>query len=851
MLAPYALQVRLDFSSTTLEPSSEGFKVSAVTHAKMLQCDLTPRSRMICEFALAGAPDDRHSFAFVARGAGGDVRTPRLSCPTVHGDGALRGTESSAAAPPSPLAAPLPPILDADGRVASPRASGSSADGDDDPAIYAMCGLGATVSVLTTWQAGYRAAVRVRRWVPHARLTMGFGGRTGPRGQPYDLSVLSLFGASLHDAAGGKGRAESAHADAVEVQLAAAPDREYGGFGFTARGLPPPTDYFVVRCPSVTTAMLTSPPPPPDCELGAAFSFVETWRTGFEAEVSVRSWRAGATFRLDFGTSGAPPLHVLNVVHAIVDTPSAHAPKPAAGRELKSKTTAPSGTGAGGSASSSGGATLPPATRVVEVRLLAGSFSSFRLTARFADSGGSAGTEEVATPYLSCAIAHPPPPPMTSTTPRSHLSMAMMQQGVVKPPARPAAPKLLKATCASVSITWTAPGSAGVPVQEYRVWASREGLPDALAKEGLREPRAELTGLLASTRYSIAVQARGPAGWSAIGVGTEASTQPALRTPAPPFDAPKPASAASALMHLKAQPAGAGGARRSLVQATVRGDDGGDGAGDGGAEGEGLEEGAGESAVGACAAGLLLKLPTLRGGCSGDESLSVEARRADRRDGNAWTRVATRATSREEERDGSLSARGSCWHSPACCLGARACAARATCVPAGVTSEEAYIDASALDAESAWTFRTLAHNAHGSSSAGPPSEALLPHHALSSGVRAPHVEVTGSSTLRISSALSRGADDDSSSTDGLSDSVRVACDVDWHGQFEVLLRHDSSTEWQTLTQVPEAGARLPVEVGSALCGHGCYVRLRLRNVRCCRPPCMRLHVHHSPWPWVL
>ena len=107
-----------------------------------------------------------------------------------------------------------------------------------------------------------------------------------------------------------------------------------------------------------------------------------------------------------------------------------------------------------------------------------------------------------------------------------------------------------------------------------------------IAVEKLSAPRVELTGLLAATRFSFVVQARSPAGWSAMGEAGHASTERALHAPAVPFAAP-------------------------FAAPLAEGDTGVWGGGDPKAR---------------CGS-LLLELPALRGGCAGDGWLELQQAR--------------------------------------------------------------------------------------------------------------------------------------------------------------------------------------------------------------------------------
>ena len=76
-------------------------------------------------------------------------------------------------------------------------------------------------------------------------------------------------------------------------------------------------------------------------------------------------------------------------------------------------------------------------------------------------------------------------------------------------PDRPQPPQIVRASCASVTLSWAPPDAHGWSIDEYRVWTARDGLPAIIEEEQLHETRAELTGLLAGTLYEFRVQARG------------------------------------------------------------------------------------------------------------------------------------------------------------------------------------------------------------------------------------------------------------------------------------------------------------------------------------------------------
>ena len=777
--------VRLDFSSTALPADADGFHVASPTHAKVGSlCELTPGSRMICEFVLSSAPDDKHSFGFIARGGGAPVQPPALSCDAVGGGAAAAGGGGQGAAagtgtgggqsPPGSAGGGAAPEGSTRGGAPSVQTSGLAGDDDDsiDPAALERCAMGVTVSIQNSWASGYRAAVRVRRWAPSAKLTVDFGAGV-------EVELLNTYGATTAAQKGGSSRPPSGPGGkgqrVIEFTLGPRPDRDYAGFGFTARGAPFAPEAAEVRCPTVTAEMLVPPPPPPDCALGASFKYLDTWRTGFEAEVAVERWRAGARFTLDFTPSGSPPLLVLNSWHAAAEAPP-DADRPS-GRQLAANK-AKGGHADAATSARQGSASLT-ASRVISLVLLPEASASFRITARFAEASPGeldASHAVLRAPILSCTSGGLPPPPPPRPAHRGGNTNV--------PPDPPVAPRVLRASCASITLAWDGGGGGGGGdggggggggggVLEYRVWASRGSLPRAVVREGLSAPQAELTGMLASTTYSFVVQARNAAGWSGYSAEAHGSTEAALRSPATPYQAPTPSdeAAAAAKLTSSGHAETAGGGRAS-----------GDATG----------------SLPACALGVRLSLPALRGGCSGDEYANVEVQRLGG-DGDAggaaeagWSVVASR-----------------------------------------VLGDDVFIDEGALRlvagkdtrpiAAAAYRFRTVAHNGKGASPPGPATEPLLTHHALSAAVRAPLVVATGPTTLRI------GADERIGDLTGGAGGA-MPCDLSRRMRFEVLLRHEHSSEWRTLVELPEAGTGLPVEVGGATCHHGCYLKVRALNI---------------------
>ena len=752
-----------------LGASAGGFSISTVKNAKTGQCDLrTPRdggdglgssTLRLCEFILGAAPDDKHSFGFVAHGTGA-IEPRTLSC-----DGAGYGGPSPASStawyPPFP---PLSAGLDEPTRLA-----------------LAACRMGATLSILNVWTGGFRAAVRILHWVPRATLTLRFHPTADAASAGlHPIQLLTVYAATA---------SRAAEDGAITFRLGDTPDAEYKGLGFTARGAPP-VQSALFACAGVTAAMLISPPPPPNCILGADFAYVDSWGSGFEAEVSVRSWRGGARFVLDFGPLALPPLEVLSMWRAVLDPSAAAA---AAGPSDLEHSGGPSAKHASAAASTAG-------TSVVVVRLVPepegkhdAAYASFKLTARFTGAAVPAvAGSSLGRPTISCNIAHSPPPPPRpgqDAMGQDASAFASLDSTGWAPPEQPAAPRLVRSSCASLEVEWTAPAAHGHPIEEYRLLSSRPGIPMRTVGEGLTLTRKELTGLLASTTYTLAVQARGPAGWSRVSERMYASTEPAMRLPATPYGVPKPAGTAAAAAQLRpavSASTGGGGSLAGSVDET------------------------------SCEPGVVLTLPELRGGCSGDEWLSVELQRAT--EPGVWRSAAKHAVTPDV------------W----------------------INS----IGTEPLDALTAVYARVVAHNSVGSSTAGARSEPILPHHAVSAAFHPPSVEPISSSSLLIwgplfgangegrqppprqadlashlpSHLLSHHTAFNTARGGGTGDGG-PPCRLDEAIRFEVLLRHEGSSTWQTLLQVGDEGAPLPIAVGSTYCHAGCYIKLRALNVR--------------------
>ena len=704
------------------------FAVSTVHNAKVSgRSGCNTQRASVCSFELASLPDDKHGFGFVAQGKPPAATSVQISCDSVKG--------GTSAAPPPPQSSPPP----------YPPLTGGGALGGGAP-VGGSCLMDVEVEVTGTWQAGYRAAVRVSSWVGGARLVLSFRGE-------FAVQLLSIWGATLVEQQ--QLPARKGGGSAATFELAMRPVAQYGGFGFTARGKPFPQPLVAIDCADVDEAAVSRAraaagvlPRDAGCVLGASFRFVQTWAAGFEAEVAVMSWRADALFTLDFATAAAATttsVQLLDTWHAVAEDAVAG--------------------GAGGGS-------------VVKVRLLAAAagespYTAFRITAR--SSNGAASDTGPREPTLSCAVrVHSPPPP---PAPRPAVTGKKGKGGAVgggepawEPPEAPAAPRVVRVSCASVTLQWAAADPNGWAVDEYRVWASRGGSPKPLlAADGLKTPSAELTGLLAATSYSFVVQARGPAGWSAMGAAGHASTEPAIRAPTLPFGSPHAATAADAETEAAAGGDYGGGAAR-------------------------------------CSS-LLLRLPALRGGCAGDGWLELQARvgGADTdTDLGGWFTLVPRSTSelvrvtpqQLREAHGDAAAEGD---------GGTGGGNRGMALAAAAHS-----------------FRVVAHNGVGSSGTGPASEVLLPAHQYAAAVLPPTVELTSSASVLVRPGAA---------ADGGEGCAR--------GAYEVLVRRGPADEggadgaalgewgeWRTLLQTGEAGAPLPIEVGSVRCTEGCAFRVR-------------------------
>ena len=492
MLATWrpAATMRLDFGT-----SSGSYTVSTVKNARVGgKCELAAGSAMVCDFVLGSEPDSSHGFTFVARGGGGIISSPRLSCDDQRGAGSSPLATASVGA----RASHYPPI---------PPLALTARNAKEEEAI-AACGLGPILTIQTRWQAGYRAAVRVVHWAAGAMVRLRLSGPAAA------LDVLTVYGATLHPmgrgVVGGGGEEDDEGAEQERrgptyiFELGAQPDRAYDGFGFTSRGQPPAIDSVRFSCPTVTMAMLTSPPPPPDCLLGAEFKYVDTWASGFECEVRVRSWRGGAQFRLDFasianGASGSPPrVEVINSWRAALVASGAAdaavggdggamigegeriedeqggaeqvlAAEHAAHRERKS-----------------GRQHASSSVLVVLVDEPAGDrYTSFKLTMRLVTPSSttaavpSFANGQLASPTVSCTVPSKPPPPPPSNWPAN-------AHGAWRPPDQPVPPRVLRASCASLEISWTAPEDYGWSIEECE--SCRSSRPQPTLPTSLHQP---------------------------------------------------------------------------------------------------------------------------------------------------------------------------------------------------------------------------------------------------------------------------------------------------------------------------------------------------------------------------
>ena len=744
--------IRIDFRG-----SGGDYSMATVKNAKLgAHCSMHHKSEMACEFVLGTEPDNKGAFSFVARGGGGTIHPPLLSCGTAAASKRARhdGHAPGAAADEATAYPPLPPI---------------ASHTQQEVLALDRCALGPIVTVKNTWAAGYRAAVRLVHWVPHATLTLRVGApKPATASTAGRLELLNTYAATVSKPAPADGT--------VTFHLAAAADEAYGGFGFTARGVPPPLDDLDFRCPNVTAAMVVSPPPPPDCVLGASFEYLDSWGVGFEAEVRVRSWRGGARFHLDFDGLGWPPLEVLNTWHAVLEKPPRERAHAGGGGAPHGAAAARASGGHASHASSKGSEAIstarelsqgaPTVASAIDVTLVpepkGSPYESFKLVARFAPDTSDVRAPSalpaapLALPVLSCTVAHAPPPP----TPRTTELSGATSKGAFVPPDAPEQPRVLRASCASIEVGWEAPDDRGWSIEEYRVLAGRPGVDPEVVAHGLKATRAELTGMLTSTTYAISVQARGPAGWSASSEAVYGSTEPALRQPATPYGAPKPAATGAAAAQLRVAASPNVGSGTSAIRP--------------------------DAPSGACANGVALNLPALRGGCSGDEWYTLEVQRAT--EPGVWRSATQRFVSENVAVDGF---------------------------------------GGAIDARTAFYTRLVAHNSAGSSSAGPRSELLISNHGLSPAVMAPLVEATSSFSILIRPPHgSAGAHGHAAGATP----PPLGCDVARGLHYEVLLRHEGADEWQTLMQVGEGGQQLPIEVGSTACRGGCYLKLRALNV---------------------
>jgi len=646
--------VQLDFRSSFPQGTTKGnapFAVTSAHHSRIGSCEVNSGEGTTCEFVLGGAPDEKHGFGFVIRGSGDKVRPPSFSCAAV-GEELPSDYSSPSAAPP----APLPPLLE----PASFSDLKSFNDGD--------CLMKARLSVKTSWQAGYRAAVSIAHWLPDAVISIEFA-------PDYHLKVLATYGARLQSVPD--------EAGAASFRLASAPDPEYDGFGFTARGIAPPLSSLRVTCKEVTPDMLVSPPPATDCPFGAEFKYLEQWSGGFEAEVHVRSWRAGARICLDFSAVTSAPLQLLNSWHASSDN----------GAEAAESATDMTGHAVSGSALF---------FRLVEVDPSNGQQPKdvFRLTVRLGSTNTNTITPSLsAAPHITCAVVYvPPPPPSPSPPSQTANTLTNEQNQAWRPPHKPEAPVLLHASCASVSLRWTAPDAYGWSIDGYRVWATRDGLPATLEEDGLRTTQAELTGLLPGAEYEFRVQARGPAGISEMSEPTKVSTEKARHKPEAPFEPPKPLKST----RLGSVALGDVALRKGVTSLDLKENDA------GAADVDHKHDRCPESPF-------LLELPSLRGGCSGDRWFSIEWRDA--------SRAAT-------------------WH-----IDSGKHVSSTVSVPS--------LRPESLHAHQVRYFRLVAHNDAGSSEGGPLSEPILPFHDLSAAVQPPLVYPTGSASVRLSPSHGR------------------------------------------------------------------------------------------------
>ena len=313
-----------------------------------------------------------------------------------------------------------------------------------------------------------------------------------------------------------------------------------------------------------------------------------------------------------------------------------------------------------------------------------------------------------------CSTVYPPEPPKPPRPPLPPLAAPAPPPIPPRAKRAPEPPKFLEvtgATCGSLSLKWQPPADRGFPIEAYEVVFQRLGpsppgsppgaltgspQPSPIPKAELPPaatftvtspriplpPAAELPGLSPSTVYHLRVRAHTSGGTGLLSTPITAATATPLRPPQTPDVAPT--------LQLHHQESKADGA------------------------GEGEHDGA-------CGR-LAVTLPPLRSGCSGDERYALEYREAQwaaegphvgwiEAPASAYTPSPTTTTKT------TLTSRHLV---PAASASASASASsKGTPIGAGTAA------LSGLDASKAYQVRLVAHNARGSSAAGPPSSPLL------------------------------------------------------------------------------------------------------------------------------
>ena len=231
----------------------------------------------------------------------------------------------------------------------------------------------------------------------------------------------------------------------------------------------------------------------------------------------------------------------------------------------------------------------------------------------------------------------PPKPPSPPRPPPAAKPRHARPPGALRSPEPPRDLRAEAVGCGSLPLHWTAPYDKGTPIDTYEVLYRRadeqQGGGDAEPSHfdtGSSKPATELTGLSPSATYQLRVRAHNEGGWGLLSSTAVATTDAALHPPLAPLDAP--------------------------------------------------------GMLGSTCSALTLRMPRLRGGCSGDEYHSLQ-----------WREAAIGARAEEG------------WHT-------WRAADASTRVPS-----RGELTLQGLRAAAAYEARVVAHNAKGSSAAGPPS----------------------------------------------------------------------------------------------------------------------------------